>query len=150
MPSSYISLWYHIVFSTKGRMPVLDAVLRERLFPYFGGIVRSERGLLKAVGGTFDHVHLLLSLPQDRSVMDIARVVKANSSRWIHESFPAQRGFEWQRGYGAFSVSRGDVDRLESYVLGQEEHHRARSFQEEFVGFLREMGISFDERYLFQ
>lgn len=150
MPSSYISLWYHIVFSTKGRMPVLDGVLRERLFPYLGGIVRSERGLLKAAGGTYDHVHLLLSLPQDRSVMDIARVVKANSSRWIHETFPAQRGFEWQRGYGAFSVSRGDVDRVESYVLGQEEHHRGRSFQEEFVGFLREMGIPFDERYLFQ
>ncbi len=150
MASSYVSLWYHIVFGTKDRVPSLDPALRDRLFPYIGGIVRSEKGHLKAIGGMAEHAHLLLSLSQDRAIMDVVRVIKANSSKWIHETYAALAGFGWQRGYGAFSVSPGDVARVEAYVLGQAEHHRALSFQQEFVAFLREHGVPFDERYIFQ
>lgn len=113
------------------------------LFAYMGGIVRALHGRALAVGGTNDYVHVLMKLPQDASVADVVRVVKTNSSRWIHES-----NFAWQTGYGAFSVSASNAKAVTNYIAKQAIHHQHRSFQEEFVGFLKKNGIEYDERYI--
>ena len=148
MPSTYTSLHYHIIFSTKQRRPFITSDLGPRLYDYIGGIIRHEKGILRCAGGVADHVHLLATLPPTRAISDWMRVIKSNSSGWIHETFPDQRAFGWQDGYGAFTVSKSGLADVERYIAGQEEHHRRVSFKEEFVEFLRRNEIEYDERYL--
>jgi REP element-mobilizing transposase RayT len=140
MPHTYTNLLVHVIFSTKDRNPYLDADLRPRLFPYMGGILREMNVTPLAINGPADHVHGLLALPATASIADAMRVLKTNSSRWIHEQWPQRRGFAWQAGYGAFSVSRSNVEEVERYIARQEEHHRHVTFQEEFVAFLERHG----------
>lgn len=141
-------LHYHLIFSTKNRLPQITADLRDRLYDYMGGIIKGERGILFNAGGTADHVHLLVSLPAQPSVADFLRLIKANSSKWVHETFEHHRAFAWQSGYGAFSVSRSNDDEIRRYISSQQEHHRRMTFQEEFLEFLRRHEIAFDERYI--
>jgi putative transposase len=148
MSQSFVSLYYHLIFSTKGREPTLGDEIRPRLFDYVGGILKSEGSRLLAAGGMPDHAHWLVSLHQKTSVSDTLRAIKANSSKWVHESFPDDRGFAWQAGYGAFSVSFSNLEKVEAYLHGQREHHRTVTFQEEYLAFLRRHRIPFDERYL--
>ena len=95
-----------------------------------------------------DHVHLLVSLDRQVAIADALRIIKANSSRWVHETFPTLSGFAWQAGYGAFAVSYSHLDRVKAYLPRQAQHHRRMTFQEEFLAFLQRHGISYDERYL--
>jgi len=95
-----------------------------------------------------DHVHLLASLSKQTCVSDIIRDIKSNSSRWIYETFDRLRGFAWQTGYGAFSVSLSNIDSVCKYIIDQQEHHRVRSFQEEFIAFLKRHRLDYDERYI--
>jgi len=148
MPSTYTSLHYHIIFSTKERRPFITPHIQTRLYDYIGGIVRHEKGILRCAGGVADHVHMLATLPPTRAISDWLRVIKSNSSGWIHDTFSDQKLFGWQDGYGAFSVSSSAMSDVERYIAGQEEHHRRISFQEEFVEFLRKNEIEYDERYL--
>jgi REP element-mobilizing transposase RayT len=148
VPQPFVSLNYHQIFSTKGREPWLGEEWRPRLYDYVGGILRADGGQLLAAGGVSDHVHYLVSLRQTTSLAETLKIVKARSSIWVHETFPGHRGFAWQAGYGAFSVSRSNLVRVESYILRQAEHHRTRTFQEEFVVFLKRHGIVYDERHL--
>lgn len=150
MPQSFTSLHCHIVFTTKNRTPSITAELQPRLYEYLGGILRAENSPLLAVGGMLDHVHLLVSFNKQRSVSDTLRVLKANSSKWIHEAFPAMSGFTWQAGYGAFAVSCSNLEAVERYIANQAEHHRTMSFQEEFAALLQRHGIEFDERQLWE
>ncbi|MBN1511349.1 MAG: IS200/IS605 family transposase [Phycisphaerae bacterium] len=150
MGQTLTCLHYHIVFSTKNRLPQITDELRQRLYDYMGGIVKGERGLLFEAGGTQDHVHLLVSLPAQLSVADFLRLVKTNSSKWVHETFAHHRAFAWQSGYGAFSVSRSNDDSVRRYIEAQPEHHRRTTFQEEFLEFLRRHEIPFDERYIWE
>jgi len=148
MAHSYASLLTHAVFSTKDRAPLIADALRERLFPYLGGIARRlEVGAL-TVGGTADHVHVLLSLPPTRCVADVLRDLKANSSRWIHETWPDRRAFARQTGYGAFSVSESNREGVLRYIREQERHHRRRTFKEEFLALLERHHIPYDEQYI--
>lgn len=148
MSHTYSQLHAHIVFSTKNRYPFINAELRPRLFPYIGGIIREVGGKPIRVNGVADHVHILASLPPRIAVSDVLRIVKANSSRWIHEQFPSRSKFAWQTGYGVFSVSHHDLESVLKYVNNQEEHHRVKTFQEEFLSFLHEYGIEYDEKDL--
>jgi putative transposase len=148
MPSSYLSLHYHFIFSTKGRSPTIHPSMAQRLYDYIGGIVREIGGTLLAAGGMPDHVHLLCRLPATKSLADVLRDIKASSSKWIHDEFPALREFAWQTGYGAFTVSLSGLKDVKQYIADQEEHHRERTFQEEFVRFLRTHGIEYNEKYL--
>jgi REP element-mobilizing transposase RayT len=148
MGHSYTNLIYHIVFSTKGRRPRLDSQISIRLYEYLGGAIRSEGGTSLGINGCVDHVHLLARLGQNRAVSDVLRAIKANSSGWIHRSFRGMRDFEWQRGYGAFSVSQSQVGTVQRYIDNQREHHKTLSFKEEFVALLTANGIDYDERYL--
>ena len=150
MPHTYTSLLTHVIFSTKDRQPHLDAEIRGRVFAYMGGVVRELKGAALAINGPDDHVHLLLGLPASVAVAEAVRVVKTNTSRWTHETWPQRQSFAWQSGYGAFSVSRSNVEEVERYIAGQEEHHRHVSFQEEYLAFLKRHGIAYDERYVWE
>ena len=128
----------------------IHPALRERLFPYLGGIVREVGGHALAIGGMPDHVHILMTLPQTQALADVLRLVKTNSSRWVHETWPERRDFAWQTGYGGFSVSRSHREAVEHYIATQEEHHRRMTFQEEFLAFLEKHEIDYDERYIWE
>jgi REP element-mobilizing transposase RayT len=148
MPQSFARVHLHVVFSTKGRLPTIRKEIGERLYAYIGGIVRNQKGALIVAGGTADHLHLLIQQGKQISIADMVRDIKANSSRWIHEEFDDTEDIAWQTGYGVFGVSFSDVDRVRDYIERQEEHHRTRSFKEEFLELLKRHHIEYDERYL--
>ena len=150
MAGTFTKLWYHLVFSTNNRANLITAELQPRLHEYLGGIVRSAGGTALEIGGVPDHVHLLVRWRADEAVSDLLRRVKRNSSAWIHETIPGQQAFRWQEGYGAFSVSHSNVERVQRYIAGQTEQHRAQSFQDEFLEFLRRHEIEYDERYVWE
>ncbi|HVP11169.1 MAG TPA: IS200/IS605 family transposase [Phycisphaerae bacterium] len=150
MPQSYVCSFHHIVFSTRQHLRHITADLRQRLYDYMGGIIARENGRLMAAGGTEDHVHLLVSINPQTALSELLRVLKANASKWVHETFPGKRDFAWQDGYGAFSVSFSNVDRVKEYIAGQAEHHRRLSFEEEFMEFLKRHQIPYDERYIWR
>lgn len=145
---SFTSCLVHCVWSTKNREASLDSELRERLWPYLGGIARENKMKALAVGGTADHVHVLISLPATISVAKAIQLLKGNSSKWIHETFPTMRSFEWQEGYCAFSIGISAVDPTVAYIRNQTEHHRTRSFRKEFAAMLRKHGFTCDESML--
>jgi REP element-mobilizing transposase RayT len=139
-------LLYHIVFSTKKREPWIDPAWRDELHAFIGGIVRNRKGELIVAGGIPDHIHLLVRLAADRSVSDIVRDIKSNSSGWLHD-----RGvmpFAWQDGYGAFTLSPSAVPVVTRYIENQVEHHARESFDDEFLAMLLEHGVEYDEKYL--
>jgi REP element-mobilizing transposase RayT len=148
MASTFTSLLYHLIFSTKGRQPLILPELAEEIYHYIGGIVREEGGVLLEAGGMSDHIHLVCQFKGDRSVAEMLRLIKANSSKWLNERPGQVQRFEWQGGYGAFTVSESQLPAVRRYVQSQAEHHQGRTFQEEFLGFLRRHGIVFDERYI--
>jgi putative transposase len=136
----------HLIFSTKGRRPLITSDLRPNLFAYLGGIVREMQAVALIINGTADHVHLLVRIRPAQSPAEVVRIVKANSSRWAHEK--GNKTFAWQTGYGAFSVSESKVAAVSRYIATQEEHHRKHSFQEEYVAFLKKNKVAYDERYI--
>jgi len=149
MSHSYVSNVMHCTFSTKDRYPALDSELESRLWPYLGGIARENRMKALAIGGTADHVHALMSLPGMMSFSKAVQLIKGGSSKWIHETFSNQKKFAWQEGYGAFSVSASQIPKTIAYINNQKEHHRRKSFHEEFLELLTKHGIEFDSRYVF-
>ena len=130
-------------------MASIDAELKPRLYQYMGGILQDEDCRLLAAGGVSDHVHLLADLGRQTCVAELMRLVKCNSSKWVHETFPGRRDFAWQNGYGAFSVSMSNIQDVKAYIEGQVEHHRTQSFQEEFLAFLQRHQVAYDPRYVF-
>jgi REP element-mobilizing transposase RayT len=147
---SYISSYFHCVFSTKERRRLITPELRERLWPFLGGIARQNKMKAIEIGGVEDHVHILLSLPSTMAVSKALQLIKGGSSKWIHETFPKQHGFAWQEEYGAFSVSVLQLDKTIEYIQGQEAHHWKMTFQEEFLALLKKHRIEYDDRYLWK
>jgi REP element-mobilizing transposase RayT len=147
MPSSYTCLHYHIVFSTRQRLPQIAPDIRDRLYPYLGGIIRNRGGALLRAGGVADHVHLSCSLSPGVRIADCVRDIKSNSSGWVHEAL-GLGAFAWQTGYAAFTVSHSGLGRLHRYIDGQEAHHRKRGFREELMDILQRHEVEFEERYL--
>ena len=145
---SFSSCLAHCVWSTKNRAPFLDSNLRSRLWPYLGGIARDNKMKALAVGGAADHVHVLVSLPATLSIARAIQLLKGNSSKWIHETIPKLHSFEWQEGYGAFSIGISGVAATSSYIHGQELHHKTRTFRDEFKAMLRKHNLDFDEQIL--
>ncbi len=113
-----------------------------------GGIARENKMKALAVGGTEDHVHILLVLPSTMSVAKAMQLIKGGSSKWISEAFSTLRNFSWQEGYGAFSISVSGIDDTVAYIKAQDKHHRRRTFEEEFLAFLKKHRITYDERYI--
>jgi putative transposase len=148
MASTLTSMHIHVVFSTKNREKLIDEQIRERLWAYLGGIARQNKMVAQAVGGTSDHVHILVTIPPNISVSRAIQLIKIGSSKWIHEEFPEKSKFSWQAGYGSFSVGLGRFPIVINYIHNQEAHHRKRTSQEEYTDFLKVNGIEYDERYV--
>jgi putative transposase len=143
MSHAHAANFVHCVFSTKGRLDRIPVELQEKLYAYLIGIAGNLGSSILAAGGTANHVHLLIGLPPSLALAEVVQKLKANSSRWIGS------GFEWQKGYGAFSVSASLVTAVQAYIRNQAEHHRKRSFEEEFVTLLRKSGVAYDAERLF-
>jgi putative transposase len=149
MSHSFVSQLVHCVFSTKERRSMITPELQTRLFPYLGGIARENKMKLISAGGVEDHVHLLISLPKTIDIAKAMQLVKGGSSKWIHDTFSEHRLFEWQEGYGAFSISISDKERTIAYIDNQPIHHRKQDFKTEFLSFLDKHEIEYDEKYVF-
>ncbi len=147
MPSTHLSLHYHLVFSTKNREPWFAPSIRPRVHEYLGGIIRAMGGVAHAVGGMGDHIHVFAGLRATHCLADVMRELKSDSSRWVHGELHLH-GFAWQEGYGGFTVGAPDIETVRSYVLNQTEHHRVKTFQEEYVAMFQRGMVEYDEKYL--
>jgi putative transposase len=147
MSSTHLSLHVHVVFGTKHQCPLIVSEWRPRLHAYLGGAAKTLETVPESIGGVADHVHLLLGLRATHRLADVMRDLKRTSSVWIHETIGDQR-FEGQEGYGAFTVSASLLATVKNYIAKQEEHHRQRTFREEYLEFLNRSGVNYDERYL--
>ncbi|HEV2095768.1 MAG TPA: IS200/IS605 family transposase [Thermoanaerobaculia bacterium] len=143
---SYTAILYHITFATFDRRPAITSQFRNRLHGYLGGTANNLDAKALEIGGVADHVHLMVEGGPTLAVADLVGKLKSNSSRWLHDTSLAP-GFDWQRGYGAFSISRSDVPSVGRYIRDQENHHRTLTFEEELRSLLRENEIAIDERY---
>lgn len=148
MAGTYTKLFYHIVFSTKNRQPFITSAVEEELYKYIGGIIRGIGGVSLEINGTADHVHILAILPPKIALSDALRDVKANSSKWVHETKHDLRRFGWQDGFSAFTVSKSQVEPVRQYIADQKAHHKQGDFKTELLGLLDKHEVEFDERYL--
>lgn len=149
MASTLVKIDIHLIFHTKSTGITMRAEDLGRIFAYIGGIIKGLGGVPIEIGGMSDHVHILTSLPKTMALADFVRSVKADSSKWMKQLDAAYASFSWQEGYGAFSVSSSLLDKTVQYIRNQAEHHRKRTFREEYILFLEAYGIEYDEQYAF-
>ncbi|MFC1853247.1 IS200/IS605 family transposase [candidate division CSSED10-310 bacterium] len=149
MADTFVCCYLHIIFSTKYREPYLSSSIQNRVWAYLGGIAKEHEIMPICIGGTADHTHLLLSLPSTITISKVVQLIKGGSSKWISDTFNELKQFAWQSGYGAFSIGLSMKERTMRYIEQQEKHHRQKTFQEEYLEFLKRYHIEFDERYVF-
>ena len=148
MSHTYTSLLYHVVYSTFERRPLIKSEFEDELYSYLGGLVKEQKGKPIKINGIEDHVHMLFSIPPSVSVSDAMRFIKTNSSKWLNEKF--EKPFKWQKGYGAFSVSRSAVPDVAKYIEDQEKHHAKYDFRAEFLELLNKYEVQFEEEFLWK
>ncbi len=148
MPQSLANIYVHLIFSTKERAPCLSASVRTDLHAYVATVLANLNSPAVLINSVADHVHLLFNMGRTVTLAQVVEDLKKSSSKWIKTQGPARAGFAWQAGYGAFSVSESNVPKVANYIRDQEEHHRVKSFQEEYREFLAKHKIQFDERYV--
>jgi REP element-mobilizing transposase RayT len=148
MPQSLDNVLLHLVFSTKERFAFLGNSIRPALHAYLATVARNAGCECPRVGGVADHVHLAIQFPRTITIANLVEDLKTASSKWIKTQSPELQAFAWQRGYGVFSVGPADLDALLRYIDNQEEHHRTKSFQEEYRTFLKKYAVTYDERYV--
>lgn len=148
MPQSLVKNYLHITFSTKNRYPFIKKNIEEELFSYLGGLCKTLGCNPIQVGGHSNHVHILCLLSQKIALMDLIEETKSHSSKWIKTKGKEYEKFYWQRGYGAFSVSQSGIEIVKNYILKQEEHHKKRTFEDEYRAFLKEYNVEYDEKYV--
>jgi len=149
MANTYTSLHCHIIFSTKNREPLIRPEIEDRVWSYLGGIAREHDLKPLRIGGIDNHVHLLVGIPPAIAISKAVQQIKGGSSGWMKETFPELTGFGWQDGYGAFTVSKSLIGEVDLYIATQREHHRLKTFEEEYRTFLEKHEVVYDERYLF-
>jgi REP element-mobilizing transposase RayT len=150
MAGRFVYSMVHFVWSTHNRREWIDVSWEDDLYGYIGGIARNKNAKLIQGGGMPDHLHLLVSMPPTVSISEFVNAFKANLSRWIHDDVPRMKTFAWQKGYGAFSVSRSNEEAVADYIRRQKEHHRKRDFQKEFLDLLERHGIDYDPEYIWK
>jgi len=148
MAHTLAKLFFHVVWSTKERSPLIQHHFRERLYKYMGGIIKAIGADLIEIGGIQDHVDLLICSKPDILISDMIRQIKARSTKWIHTEIPDQTKFRWQEGYGIFSVSFSNLSNTINYIKNQEAHHKKMSYEEEFLLFLTRNEIKYDPRFV--
>jgi putative transposase len=149
MAGTYTNLLYHIIFSTKERRQLITPTIEGELYSYVGGIVRGVGGVQLEIGGVADHIHLLVKFKPTLSISDAVRDIKANSSKWLNERTKLYK-FGWQDGFGAFTVSESQVERIAAYIRNQKAHHLKETFQEELLELLKLNRVEYDERYIWR
>ena len=147
MPSTHLSLHFHLIFSTNDRIAFIEESWRDRLFAYIGGTIRTINAIPESIGGMADHVHILAGLKATHKLADLMREIKHSSSNWVHQTIGLP-DFSWQKGYGAFSVSVSQIEMVKSYISRQQEHHQRRTFEQEYLEFLKVNKVEYGERYL--
>ncbi len=148
MSHTYISSYYHIVFGTKNRDNLITPEIKENLWYYMGGIARENNMKALIIGGTENHVHVLLSLPATLTLAKAVQLLKGGASYWIHQTYPQYQDFTWQQGYGAFSIGMSQLNKTIAYIQNQEKHHALKSFESEFLTFLKTHQIQYDPKYI--
>jgi REP element-mobilizing transposase RayT len=148
MPQSLSSIFVHLIFATKNREPFITTEIEPELHAYLAAVCRECDSPALLVGGTANHVHVLCALSRKVAVADLVEEVKKRSSKWIKTKGAGLRQFQWQTGYGAFSIGRSNVDALKSYIAGQKEHHRRRTFEEEYRALLDRYGVEYYEKFV--
>ena len=148
MPHTYTKLLFHIVFSTKERAPFIADNERDRIYGYIGGTIRGLGGICIEIGGVEDHVHILLALKPTMSVAKFVQDLKPAVTKWAREQVHPK--FEWQNGYGAFTVGESQAETVRKYIRGQKEHHRKAAYDEEFMELLARANIDFEARFLWK
>ena len=149
MANTYTQLYFHIVFAVKGRNNFISENWKDELYKYISGIIANKDQKLMIMNGMPNHIHLLIGTKPNCNLSDLIRDIKANSSKWINEKKFTNFHFEWQTGFGAFTVSQSGVPKVIEYIKNQEEHHRKKTFKEEYVEFLKAYQIDFQDEYLF-
>ena len=149
MANTYTQIYIQIVFAVKGRQNLISKENREELHKFITGIVSNRNQKLFAVFAMPDHVHILVSMSPNMLISDLVRDIKAGSSKFINEKKWTNEKFNWQEGYGAFSYSKSSVDSVVKYILNQEEHHKNKTFKNEYLDFLEKFEIEYDSKYLF-
>lgn len=150
MANTYSQIYIQIVFAVKGRQNLIAKENREELHKFITGIVNNREQKLLAIFAMPDHVHLLVGMKPSISISDLVRDIKAGSSKFINDSKWINGKFNWQEGFGAFSYSKSNLDNVVKYILNQEEHHKKRTFKDEYLDFLEKFEIEYDEKYVFE
>jgi len=150
MPNTYSQIYIQIVFAVRGRENLIQNKHREELHKYITGIVQNREHKMLSIFCMPDHTHLLVGLKPSVSISDLVRDIKAGSSKFINDNRWMKWKFNWQEGFGAFSYSRSQIDTVIKYILNQEEHHKKKSFREEYIDFLKKFEIDYNEKYLFE
>jgi REP element-mobilizing transposase RayT len=150
MANTYTQLYIHVVFAVKGRANVISKSWRDQLYQYITGIVKNKNQKLMIINGVGDHLHILLSLKPDCILSELIRDIKSNSSKWVNDNGYVMGKFEWQSGFGAFSLGATQLIALTNYIKNQEEHHHKKTFREEYIEFLKDYEIDFKSEYIFE
>jgi REP element-mobilizing transposase RayT len=148
MSQSLSNILVHIIFSTKLSKPYIAQAIKKELYRYMASILKDCECSPIIIGGIEDHVHVLCKVSKTRSISSVVENVKKKSSKWIKTRGIEYNDFYWQNGYGAFSIGKSQVNTLKEYIQNQEEHHRKKSFKDEFLEILNRYGVKYDERYL--
>lgn len=149
MANTYSQIYVQVIFTVKRREKLIPRAKKEELFKYITGIVKNHGQLLIQINGVEDHIHILLSIKPSIRLSDLVRDIKSNSSRFINEKDWCDKRFSWQQGFGAFSYSHTEVDRVRKYIINQEEHHTTKDFPIEYIDFLNSFGVDYNPDYAF-
>lgn len=149
MANTYTQIYIHIVFAVKGRQNLISKIWNEELYKYITGIITNEDQKLIVINGMPDHIHILIGLKPNKALSDLVRDIKANSSRFINEKRWINGKFGWQTGFGAFSYNHSQLTNVINYIQNQEEHHKKKTFKEEYVEFLKAFEIDYKNEYIF-
>lgn len=150
MANTYTQLYFHIVFAVKGRANLISSKWEEELYKYITGIISNKNQKLIAINGMPDHIHILIGMKPDGNLSDLVRDIKVNSSKFINEKRFVQGKFEWQQGFGAFTLGHSQLDVIVNYIKMQKEHHKTKTFMEEYIEFLKRYEIDFKSEYIFE
>ena len=150
MANTYNQLFIHLVFAVKYRDAAIDKSWRQELYQYIIGVLNNRCHKVYAIGGMYDHVHILVSISPKQSISDMVQEVKRASTLWIKEKGYVRCRFAWQEGFGAFSYGKSQVDSVVKYINNQEEHHSKHTFRDEYISFLKLFDVDYDEQYVFK
>jgi putative transposase len=149
MANTFSQIYIQIVFSVKGRQNLIQKKWQEELYKYICGIINGKQQKVLAIGGVLDHIHILVSLKPNISISDLVKLIKINSAKWINEKTLVYGKFQWQEGFGAFSYSQSQLDNVIGYINNQEQHHKKKTFKDEYIELLKNFNVSYDEKFLF-